>query len=509
MRPCPSRHALILSAVLAAVLARAPARAADGSADPVENSVVKVFSTMRLPDPYHPWNKQSPTEATGSGVVIEGKRILTNAHVVLYASQIQVQGDLAGDKLSAHVEAIAPGIDLAVLRLDDESFFASHPALPRASRLPAVKDPVLVYGFPTGGNNLSTTKGIVSRIEFVGYNYPVSGLRIQIDAAINPGNSGGPAVVDNKMVGLAFSRLGGTAENIGYIIPSEEIDLCLRSMPGGRYSGKPAMHDVLQTLESPALRAFLKLGADVHGIVVNRPDSDDPAYPLRSWDVITRIGDTPIDDQGMIEIGGDLRVSFLYRIQQIVRGGKVPLTIVRDDKTLHIDLPVPTDRPLLVPDLRGAYPRYFIYGPIAFSAATAQFMRGIDSNLAALNALAQIGSPLVSRRGERPAFPGEELVVVASPFFPHALSENYTQPIGHVVKSINGIPIKNLRQLVEVLRDCKDPFVTLRFAERTSEALVFPRADAVAATDDILTDNGIRSQASPDLLAVWNAAPTP
>ena len=108
-----------------------------------------------------------------------------------------------------------------------------------------------------------------------------------------------------------------------------------------------------------------------------------------------------------------------------------------------------------------------------------------------------------------PAFPGEELVVVASPFFPHALSENYTQPIGHVVKSVNGIPIKNLRQLVEVLRDCKDPFVTFRFAERTSEALVFPRADAVAATDDILTDNGIRSQASPDLLAVWNAAPTP
>jgi len=38
----------------------------------------------------------------------------------------------------------------------------------------------------------------VSRIEFVAYNFPVSGLRIQIDAAINPGNSGGPAIAATR-----------------------------------------------------------------------------------------------------------------------------------------------------------------------------------------------------------------------------------------------------------------------------------------------------------------------
>ena len=84
------------------------------------------------PDVSRPWTKASPAEATGSGVVIEGKRILTNAHVVLYASQVQVQAHQAGDKVSATVEAIAPGIDLAVLKLDDESFFDTHPPLPRA-----------------------------------------------------------------------------------------------------------------------------------------------------------------------------------------------------------------------------------------------------------------------------------------------------------------------------------------------------------------------------------------
>src|SRR5438876_1317324 len=115
----------------------------------VENSVVKVFASARYPDLAKPWTKQAPTEVTGSGVIIEGKRILTNAHVVLYASQVQVQANQAGDKISATVESIAQGIDLAVLKLDDESFFDTRPPLARADTLPDIKDAVLAYGYPT------------------------------------------------------------------------------------------------------------------------------------------------------------------------------------------------------------------------------------------------------------------------------------------------------------------------------------------------------------------------
>jgi S1-C subfamily serine protease len=472
----------------------------------VENSVVKVFASARYPDLYRPWSKQPPAEVTGSGVVIEGKRLLSNAHVVQYASQVQIQANQAGDRISATVVAVAPGIDLALLKLDDESFFDTHPPVPREKILPEIKDAVMAYGYPQGGTSLSITKGIVSRIEFAPYNVPTAGLWIQIDAAINPGNSGGPVMAGDKMIGLAFSRLG-MAENIGYIIPCEEIDLFLEDIRDGKYDGKPAMHDDLQTLENPALRAFLKLDKSAEGIVVHRPDNEDPGYPLKEWDLISRIGNIPVDNQGMVKLGATLRVRFQYHIQKIAKDGKVALTVVRAGKTVPIDLPVRTRREMLIPQLNGTYPSYFVFGPLVFSTATTDFIAGLtrsDYGGSWMTMLNYVGNPLLRRMGEKAAFPGERLVVVSAPFFPHKLAQGYSNPMGHVVKSINGTSIKNMDHLVGFLRDCKDEFITIHFDQRGSEDIVFPRAEMVAVTDDLLTDNGVRSQGSPDTMAVWN-----
>ena len=440
----------------------------------IENSVVKVFSTMRQPDPFKPWSKQAPQEATASGVVIEGKRILTNAHAVLYASQVQVQANAAGDKVLASVVAIAPGIDLAVLKLDDESFFSAHPPLARANKLPQIKDAVLAYGFPAGGTSLSITKGIVSRIEFVAYNYPTSGLRIQIDAAINAGNSGGPAIAGDKMIGLAFSRLvGGDAQNIGYIIPNEEVDLFLKDIADGHYDGKPMLYDDLQTLENPALRQYLKLDKSVEGMVVHRPDNPDPGYPLKEWDVITKIGDVPVDNQGMIKLDKDLRVHFAYEIQHVVKDNKVPLTIVRAGKTMKVEVPATVDHPQLVQDLMGSYPPYFIYGPMVFSVATRQLLGHLDGNVAMMRALTFLKSPLATMAFDPPTPELQELVVLSSPFFPHKLAIGYSNQMGSVLYSVNGTKVKSLKHLVALLRDLKDPFVTFEFNQKGGESRVF------------------------------------
>ncbi|RXK54935.1 serine protease [Oleiharenicola lentus] len=483
-----------------------PAPAADTApSKAVENSVVKIFATMRYPDPFKPWTKQAPRDSTGTGVIIEGNRILTNAHVALYASQIQVQANESGDKLPATLEFIAPGIDLAVLKLEDESFFANRPPLPRSRTVPSVKDTVMVYGFPTGGSNLSITKGIVSRIEFALYNYPVGGLRIQIDAAINPGNSGGPALSGDQMIGLAFSRLGG-ADNIGYIIPCEEIDLFLQDITDGRYDGKPAMFDQLQTLENPALRAYLGLDKSTEGIVVQAPESTDEAYPLKMWDLITRIGDVPVDNEGMIKLGTGLRVRFQYLIQQLAREGTVPLTIVRAKQSRDIRLPVSPNRPMLIENLEGSYPPFFILGPLAFTPATALYVAPVSNNAKALSSLSFLGSPLITRRGEKPSFPGEELVLVAAPSFPHKLVKGYDNAVSRAVRTVNGVPIRNLRHLVEVVRDNRDEFLVFEFFGM-GETMIFPRKEMIDSTEDILSDNGVRDQATPELLEVWKAKP--
>ncbi len=501
--PVPSQPPAPPPAPSAAIAVPTSDIVSDATAAAVENSVVKVFATRRGPDLYKPWTKQAGSEVSGTGIIIEGKRILTNAHVVAYASQVQVQANQSGTKISATVESIAHGIDLAVLKVDDESLFEGRPPVPRANALPDVKEPVMAYGYPTGGSNLSITKGIVSRIEFAGFSASTSGLRIQIDAAINSGNSGGPAVSADKMIGVAFSRLGG-AQNIGYIIPNEEVELFLADVKDGRYDGKPAMFESLQTLENPALRAYLKIDKAVEGVVVDEPAVADQSYPLKKWDVITKIGDARIDEQGMIKPAKGPRVRFSYLVQQLAKDGKVPLTIIREGKEMKVDLPVRSNRPEVIQDLLGGYPSYFVFGPMVFSTVTTQFAAGISSNIGNLNALAYQGSSLVTRRGDKPAFEGESLVAVSSPFFPHKLSKGYSNPFTRVVETVNGKRVNNLVHLVELLRDAKEEFITFEFVGRGSPALVFPRQETIAATEEILTDNGVRTQGTADTLAVWN-----
>jgi hypothetical protein len=170
-------------------------------------------------------------------------------------------------------------------------------------------------------------------------------------------------------------------------------------------------------------------------------------------------------------------------------------------------VPVGPKLPRVIPSLEGTYPSYFVYGPLAFSSASRELVQNLTTGDAGSHWnpwLMDRKNPLVTRWSEEPAFEGEQLVVVSSPLFPHKLAKGYSDPFTEVVKSVNGIAIKNLGHLVEILRDTKEEFITIAFVGR-SETMVFPRAQMLAATEEILTDNGVRSQGSADMLAVWNA----
>jgi len=463
-------------------------------------SVVKILATRRGPDLVRPWTKQSPQQVSGSGLVIDGKRILTNAHVVGYTTEVYVQGFQSADKIAAKVLAAAQGIDLAVLSVDDESFFANRLPLPMADDLPAAKDKVNAYGYPVGGTELSITEGIVSRIDCGVNLFETTSLRIQIDAALNAGNSGGPAISNGKVVGLVVSVLK-EAEKTGFLIPVEEIRLFLEDIADGEYDGKPQFFDGVQTVENEALRARLGLAAGTGGVMIEHPHRLDPNYPLKEWDVITHIGEQALDSEGKVQVREDLRVKFHYLLPKLAQNETVPLTVFREGKPVKLELPVERERKGVVGTLNRRYPSYFICGPLVFSPATHEFLAGMGEKGGMI--LQARGSSLITRMFDWPTFEGEELVLVTSRMFPHKIKKGYDEVFGCTVSHVNGVPVKNLRHLVQMLRLASGDFIEFRFADWMAEALVFRRTEFMAATEEILTDNGIRQQYSDDLRVVW------
>lgn len=464
---------------------------------PVRDTLFKITVTVRNPDFMQPWNKAKPAEASGTGFLISGNRILTNAHVVRYATQIYVQPDQSDQRVAATVESIGYLVDLAVLKLEDETILDGRAALPIDEGLPHVRSKVAVYGYPIGGDQLSVTEGIVSRVE-----YANGALRTQIDAAINPGNSGGPAITDGKVVGVAFSGIR-QADNIGYLIPIHEVQTFLKDVEDGKFDGKPYLFDSLQTVENPDLREWLGLPKNTGGLMVSAIQTSFEDYPLKVGDVITKVGDTPIDSKGFVKVGDSLNLSFGFLVPQNVTDGKLALTVWRNGEELALQVPVARKQPVLFRQLEGQYPRFAIFGPLAFEAVSGELVLAILQSQGNPAMLSARSSPLMQGLNTWRTSDDHEIVVIPSMPFAHKLVKGYSPPVLYSVKEVNGIPVRSLKHLVEIIRDCQDPYLQFRFADRGAELLTFNRKEFLGATDEILTDNNIRKQFSDDLEAVW------
>jgi hypothetical protein len=197
------------------------------------------------------------------------------------------------------------------------------------------------------------------------------------------------------------------------------------------------------------------------------------------------------------------------------KDGQVSLKVIRDGKEMSIDAPVNVRRNGVIKSLKGTYPTYFVYGPLVFAVATSEYISGIEnllassdarrrmSGLATLALLSRRQSPLLLRRFDYPEFDGEQLVIVAN-WLPHRITLGYSPPVTQVLKDVNGVEIKNLKHLVETLRDCEDEYIKFTLADRRVETLVFNREKVEEATEDILFNNGIPRQGSREMLKVWN-----
>lgn len=494
MRIC--HHALI-SLVFVVSFLVISTRSSVALSDDISGSVVKISVTQRGPDYSRPWTKSTPTSSVGSGAIIEGNRILTNAHVVAFATQILVQANQSSDRYRAKVVTIATDLDLAVLEVEDEAFAEGRTSLEFDPEIPHVKDALNVYGYPMGGEQLSITEGIISRIEYrsSGEN---SELLLQVDAAINPGNSGGPAIINGKIAGIVCSKIE-QADNIGYVIATEEVLRFLEDIKDGKYDGKPEIpySGFMQATENLDLRKRLKMPSDLGGLLINQSSRQDPEHPLQPGDVLTHIGDHPIDKQGMVSIRDDLKLSFSYYIPKLVKEGKVPITVLRNGESIQLEMPTLIGTTKVFKPLGNNYPRYYIHGPLVLMEAGSEVGSLLIKGMG--DALLSVRSPWILRMADTKRFPEEELVMIGFRFYPHPISQGYEQtPPFSIVSHINGTEVKNLRHAVHLLKHAEGEYLTIQLAGYNAQ-IVFPREEAAALTEEILESEGIRNQCSPDL----------
>jgi S1-C subfamily serine protease len=180
--------------------------------------------------------QQQQSTATGSGFLIDDDgHILTNAHVVEGAKNVEVQlGD--GETQSAEIVGTDPSTDVALLKVDDTNGVSPLPL--GESDDAQVGDAVVAIGNPYGLDR-TVTSGIVSALQRqiqAPNGFSISDV-IQTDAPINPGNSGGPLIDgDGRVIGInsQIESSSGGNQGIGFAVPIKTaIDVLNQLKDGG------------------------------------------------------------------------------------------------------------------------------------------------------------------------------------------------------------------------------------------------------------------------------------
>lgn len=338
-----------------------------------KEAIVKIYTVSKTLDYQQPWSS-AMRRSTGSGAIIAckdgNKYILTNAHVVANHTFLEVQRYGQRKRFMAKVHAVSHQADLAILKVEDESFFGSVKAL-EFGQLPQVEQEIVVYGYPMGGSTLSATIGVVSRIEH--HRYAHSGesfLAIQVDAAVNPGNSGGPALSEGKIVGVVMQVISNS-QNIGYLVPVSMVKHFIEDIQDGMYDGFPELGITTQNLENPTLKAYYGLDEKTTGKLVANIVYNSPVQGLiKEGDIITHIDGHKIEDDGTVAFRDKEYTDFGYYVDMHQMGQNVKFTLIREGRPMEVEanLTKRADDVLLVKTTQyDTMPSYFIEGGYVFS----------------------------------------------------------------------------------------------------------------------------------------------
>jgi S1-C subfamily serine protease len=194
-------------------------------------AIIYFYVDRVVIDLAHPWKTGNPGASTGTGFYIGNKRIITNCHVVSNSTSIRLKRSGSPGTFQGKVVCRSEMCDLAVVTVENDSFWEGLPQVEFEEAIPNLGDAILAIGYPLRSKSISVTRGIVSGVSMSDLSLTKRNprlMRVQIDAAINPGNSGGPVlnIETKKVVGVAFSSLSG-AQCMCFIIPVQVLRMFL------------------------------------------------------------------------------------------------------------------------------------------------------------------------------------------------------------------------------------------------------------------------------------------
>ena len=461
----------------------------------LRSSVVKIYATGQRFDYLLPWQTTNPRAGTGSGFVIKGKRLLTNAHVVSDARFLEVKKEGDPRRYRAEVAFFGHDCDLAILTVADPSFFEGTRPVSFADDIPDLSDTVVVLGYPMGGERLSLTEGVVSRIDHSVYSHSGvdSHLALQVDAAINPGNSGGPVFFKKKVVGVAFQGLR-SADNIGYCIPGPVIKHFLDDVKDGTYNGYPELGVYDIPMRNSALRKSLKLPDDMGGVAVNYIDPFGAAYGhLRGRDVLLELNGYTIEEDGSIELEG-APVTYTELMERKQWGETLNFKIWRNGQTKEITFQAENAPDSFI--FRNVYnerPRYVMVAGMVFSPLSREVLRAIGRDgLEQRNAQQLLYAMQYAKRDE--FYKEHDEFVVLTTRLPHQVN-TYAAPFRlGMLTEVNGMPIRALIDLPRALASPRYGFHVLRFAGMDDD-LVIRVSDVASSEAEILAQYRVSAPA--------------
>ena len=440
------------------------------SASEPEQAVVKITNFAQRPDWVEPWRFSRVSQGTGSGFVIEGNRIMTNAHVVSWSKQIIVQRYQDPKPYIAQIEHIGHDCDLAVLKVEDSAFFEGITPF-EIGELPVVRSSVITYGYPAGGQQISYTRGVISRIEIQRYVHihNRSLLTVQTDAAINPGNSGGPAIQDGKVVGVSFQG-NPSLENAGFIIPPNIIRHFLEDIEDGTYNGFPDAGIRLVPLQNRAFRASLGLpdnesGARIDAVLHPFPKTQDL---LRPNDVLLEVSGHEVGSDSMIQYKGN-RVHSSVLFDEVQHGETIQLKLVRDGQPLEIELPLFVNRKDRISGNQHAPPPYLIVGGLVFTELNRNFLGSLGKDWRSSLAAETIYE--LFYRAQQDSETASSQPIVMSNVLKHPSNVDFGVNTREILTQVNGHPIGSMEDLSEALARTEDEFYRFTFLSGRVEAL--------------------------------------